>query len=88
MSTVEKVCSCGKKFTAKLADLKRGWAKSCSKSCAATKTNKKTGNYKNYVTSKRISKYAEEFGGSPQFNSKGEYDGFCGIDHEHDSNKD
>jgi len=27
--------SCGDKFTARVADRKRGWAKSCSKSCAA-----------------------------------------------------
>ena len=29
------VCHCGKTFNAMKSDLKRGWAKSCSKSCAA-----------------------------------------------------
>jgi hypothetical protein len=28
-------CHCGNEYDARLADLKRGWAKSCSKSCAA-----------------------------------------------------
>lgn len=28
--------SCAKPFMARVADRKRGWAKSCSKSCAAT----------------------------------------------------
>ena len=33
---VEQKCQCcGKKFQAKSADVKRGWAKCCSKSCAA-----------------------------------------------------
>ena len=34
---IEKRCSCGKKYMAREADIKRGWAKSCSKSCAAKK---------------------------------------------------
>ena len=41
-------CECGKVFEARPADIKRGWAKSCSKSCAARQTNKKTGNYQRY----------------------------------------
>lgn len=46
---VECVCkTCGKKFMARVADRKRGWAKCCSKSCAATQTNKKTGNYRKF----------------------------------------
>lgn len=28
-------CHCGKGFFAKIADVERGWAKSCSKRCAA-----------------------------------------------------
>lgn len=38
MSTVTAICawaSCGKPFTARVADRKRGWAKTCSKACAA-----------------------------------------------------
>ncbi len=30
-------CHCGNEYAARKADLKRGWAKSCSKSCAATR---------------------------------------------------
>jgi hypothetical protein len=36
---------CKKPFQAKKADRARGWAKCCSKSCAASKREKKTGNY-------------------------------------------
>ena len=38
MSTVDRICQerkCHRKFTAKVADVKRGWAKFCSKSCKA-----------------------------------------------------
>jgi len=31
------ICHCGKPYVARAADLKRGWALSCSKSCAAIK---------------------------------------------------
>ena len=34
---VEMQCQCGEKYTAKVADLKRGWAQSCSKRCASIK---------------------------------------------------
>ena len=37
MGMVERTCACGTKFFAKTADVKRGWGKSCSKSCAAIK---------------------------------------------------
>lgn len=44
--TIECTCAmCGKKFIARVADRNRGWARCCSKSCAATMNNKKTGNY-------------------------------------------
>lgn len=39
-STVEVKCKnsrCGKMFTARIADRKRGWGKFCSKSCKASK---------------------------------------------------
>lgn len=29
------LCSCGQRYMARTADLKRGWALSCSKRCAA-----------------------------------------------------
>ena len=31
----EMICHCGLHYEAREADLKRGWAMSCSKSCAA-----------------------------------------------------
>lgn len=34
-STVQMKCHCGETYTAKVADLKRGWGVSCSKRCAA-----------------------------------------------------
>lgn len=40
MASVIRTCRCGKKFEARLVDIKRGWAKSCSKSCAAKKREK------------------------------------------------
>ncbi len=30
-------CFCGNEYNARQADINRGWAKACSKSCAATK---------------------------------------------------
>lgn len=36
-------CKCGAMFTAKVADRKRGWARSCSKSCAAKRREKQNG---------------------------------------------
>jgi hypothetical protein len=35
MSMIERTCACGQKYMAREADLKRGWGKSHSKSCAA-----------------------------------------------------
>lgn len=47
---VERKCKCcGRPFMAREADVKRGWARCCSKSCAATITNRKTGNYQRYM---------------------------------------
>lgn len=48
MGMVERTCGCGKKFQAREADVKRGWAKSCSKACAARLREQKTGNYKRF----------------------------------------
>lgn len=35
MSSIEMKCWCGNHYTARDADIKRGWGLSCSKSCAA-----------------------------------------------------
>lgn len=50
-ATVEVKCACGTSFTARVADRKRGWAKSCSKSCAAIKSNRETGKYEKHLAS-------------------------------------
>lgn len=50
MAMINRICvACGGKFKARSADVKRGWGKCCSKSCAATLNNKKTGNYSRYL---------------------------------------
>ena len=44
MRMIERTCArCRKKFMAREADVRRGWAKCCSKSCAASKRNRETG---------------------------------------------
>lgn len=92
-ATVEVKCQrCKEPFTARVADRKRGWGKFCSKSCKAIKQSHSIGNpITNYrgsgVSMETYIEYQTEYGGQPQFNRKGEYEGFCGIDHEHDCNK-
>lgn len=45
---VERNCQwCGKPFKARAADVKRGWAKFCSKSCKASEQEKRTHQYRN-----------------------------------------
>lgn len=89
---VEVKCKqCKKPFMARVADRKRGWGKFCSKSCKAKKQEARTGQYANYlhnyrgsgVSKEKYMEYAEEYGGIPQFNNKGEYEGFC--DHTFDN---
>lgn len=47
---IERTCECCKtKFLARQADVNRGWAKFCSKSCKAIKQEKQTGQYANYL---------------------------------------
>ena len=44
MKMVQRTCArCRKKFMAREADVKRGWAKCCSRSCAASRRNRETG---------------------------------------------
>ncbi len=85
-SMTEQTCGCGAKFMARTADVDRGWGKSCSKSCAATRTNKKTGNYQRYMGKKNNYKGSgvdketfqdavNEHGGIPEFDRHGDYVG-------------
>lgn len=47
---VARTCiRCGLNFTARKADVKRGWAKFCSKSCKAKTQERKTGQYGAYL---------------------------------------
>jgi hypothetical protein len=49
MSLIERKCQrCQKPFMARTADVKRGWAKFCSKSCKAKKQEARTGQYRAY----------------------------------------
>lgn len=77
---VERMCHCGKKFLAKKADIQRGWANSCSKSCAAIVRERKTGNYKRYIEGayrKNDEGYGYEFSDAHLFSNE-----------EHDCNED
>ncbi len=48
-SMITRKCACcGKEFEARTADVKRGWAKYCSKSCKAIKQEQRTGQYAVY----------------------------------------
>lgn len=47
MSTVVRKCQCcGVEFTARSADVRRGWARFCSKSCKAVKQEQRTGQHR------------------------------------------
>lgn len=55
---VDRYCDwCGNKFSARRADVKRGWGKTCSKSCAASLREKKTGNYQRYLQHRESTDY-------------------------------
>lgn len=45
--------SCGKTFTARAADIARGWGKFCSKSCKAVRQEQRTGQYGHYLAGQR-----------------------------------
>lgn len=50
-SMTERRCrnpGCGKVFQARTADVKRGWAKFCSKSCKAVEQERRTGQHAAY----------------------------------------
>lgn len=64
---IEKKCqNCKKNIIVRLADHRRGWGKFCSKSCKAIKQEKKTGQYRAYMTGvsnlqpERIKTYIED----------------------------
>ena len=69
---VDKKCaSCKKPIQVRAADVARGWGKFCSKSCKAKKQTQSHGdNYSKYKH------YQRQYGGVPNFDSRGEYVGF------------
>lgn len=80
---VQRTCQnkrCRQIFTARQADVDRGWAKFCCKSCKAVVQEKRTGQYADYIhggVSKATRRhYAKEYGGIPEFNRNGDYVGF------------
>lgn len=49
-ATVQRKCqNCKTEFPARVADVKRGWAKFCSKSCKATRQEARTGQHRTYL---------------------------------------
>lgn len=78
--TVKVKCQrCKQPFMARVADRKRGWGRFCSKSCKAIKQVQTHGDgrfYRPGVSWDRFRADQREHGGTPQYNDKGEYEGF------------
>lgn len=73
---VERRCLwCKRTFLARAVDVKRGWAKFCSKSCKASQQEKRTGQYRNHQ--ERDGHESGEFADAHLFSNE-----------EHDCNKD
>lgn len=58
-----KIKKCGIIFSARLADVNRGWAKFCSKSCKAIVQEKRTGQYANLIHNGDNNDYDDYEGG-------------------------
>lgn len=57
MSMVNRKCKrCGDPFRARAADVKRGWALFCSKSCKAVYQEKRTHQHANYLQRQSFSR--------------------------------
>lgn len=82
--TTRKCKCCKAKFQARTADVNRGWAKFCSKSCKAKEQESRTHQHRNYhynyrgsgVSRETYVHYAKEYGGTPEFSRSGDYLGF------------
>lgn len=94
MTEIVCKCGCGRKKSVRTADVKRGWGKFFDKSCKAREQERRTRQYSNYMNSgvsrETFLHYANEYGGNPQFDDRGEYVGFTAgfSNEEHDCNKD
>jgi endogenous inhibitor of DNA gyrase (YacG/DUF329 family) len=84
MQTV-KCKRCQQPFQARVADIRRGWGKFCSKSCKAIKQEQRTGQYADIQHRQRIMDandgksprdFQKEHGGVPQFDNQNRYIGF------------
>jgi len=50
MTRVSRTCECCKQsFTARAADVARGWARFCSKRCKAIKQERETGQHRDFL---------------------------------------
>lgn len=85
MATMKEItcaCGCGRKRMVREADIRRGWGKYYSKSCKAVAQERRTHQYSNYkgsgVPRETFLRYANEYGGTPHFDRRGEYIGFSG----------
>jgi hypothetical protein len=74
--TSRKCPWCKDPFMARTADVNRGWAKFCSKSCKASKQEKRTGQFRDY-------QQGRDDGGSREFSNAHLF-----SNEEHDCNKD
>lgn len=82
--TIDKLCNrCKQPHTVRVADVKRGWGKFCSKSCKASEQTQRTGvgspdtNYMGSgVSRERYLDDAKEYGGTPLYDRRGEHVGF------------
>lgn len=62
MSTVNRKCErCQAPFTARSADVRRGWGRFCSKSCKATEQEARTGQHAMHQIRKEAAGQAQEF---------------------------
>jgi hypothetical protein len=77
---VQRRCkNCGDPFMARAADVKRGWGNFCTKSCKASKQEKRTGQYARHLHQVyETTKWGDEDGGgleeSIDFEGGGFYD--------------
>lgn len=65
MAIVNRICenkTCLKPFEARSADVKRGWAKYCCKSCKASVQESKTGAYRSFHERQERAEAARELG--------------------------
>ena len=92
MTEITCKCGCGRKKMVRTVDVKRGWGLFYSKSCKAQKQENRTHRCANHyarirqmnnnylgsgVSKEKFLRYANQYGGAPQFNRNGEYQGFC-----------